>query len=53
MTTKQAIDIIYKDTPIEYIIDIRNGRDFIEVVGDAGGDLLVYRVYKDGTIVAR
>lgn len=53
MTTNQAIDIIYENTPIEYIIDIRNGCDFVEVVGDAGGDVLTYRVYKDGTICAR
>ena len=53
MTQEKALNIIFEDTPIEYIIEIRNGRDFIEVVGNAGGDVLTYRVYNDGTLVAR
>lgn len=53
MIEKEALKIIFKDTPIEYIIDIRNGLNFVEVVGDAGGDVLTYRVYNDGTLVAR
>jgi hypothetical protein len=38
---------------VEYVIDVRETPDFVEVVGDIGGDVVTYRVYDDGRVYAR
>ena len=53
MTIKEAEAIIYRDTPIEYIYRIIETSDYIEFVGDAGGDTLTYRVYNNGKVYAK
>ena len=53
MTINQAEQLIYEETPIEYIYRITETSDFIEFVGDAGGDTLTYRVYPNGKIYAK
>lgn len=50
---EKALDKIYAETPMEYHIEIYEGKDFVEVVGRAGGDTLTYRVYDNGSIYAR
>lgn len=49
----KALDRIYAETPMEYHIEIYEARDFVEVVGRAGGDTLTYRVYDNGNICER
>lgn len=53
MTIEQAEEILYRDTPIEYIYRFTQTKDFIEFVGDAGGDTLTYRVYNNGKVYAK
>lgn len=53
MTIEQAEKLIYENTPIEYIYRMTQTKDFIEFVGDAGGDTLTYRVYNNGKIYAK
>jgi hypothetical protein len=53
MTIEEAEKIIYRDTPIEYIYRITQTKDFIEFVGDAGGDILTYRVHNNGKVYAK
>lgn len=47
----RAQDIVLER--VEYIIDCYETPDFVEVVGNAGGDIVTYRVYDDGTVTAR
>lgn len=49
----KALDKIYTETPMEYHLEINEARDFVEVVGRAGGDTLTYRVYDNGSIYER
>ena len=44
---------VFENTPIDNIIDTYTGKDFVEVTGRAGGDILVFRRYNDGRIVER
>ena len=53
MTIEEAEKILYRDTPIEYVYRITQTKDFIEFVGDAGGDTLTYRVYNNGKVYAK
>lgn len=53
MNDKKIREIIYNHTPIDRIMRIVPFRDFAEVTGTAGGDVLTYRIYKDGTITER
>jgi hypothetical protein len=50
---EKALDRIFEETPMEYTIEVYEARDFVEVVGRAGGDVLTYRVYDSGAITAR
>lgn len=40
-------------TPIDEIYSYSFARDYVEVVGDAGGDTVTYRFYNDGRIIER
>ena len=53
MTDKEIREIIYNQTPIDRIMRIVWFKDFVEVTGPAGGDVLHYRIYNNGTIVER
>ena len=37
----------------DYIIEHRDGPDFLEVVGCIGGDVLTYRYYVNGIVTER
>ena len=45
--------IVFEKTPIDNIIDYYETRDFIEVTGRAGGDVLTYRIYNNGTVTEK
>lgn len=47
----KAQDIVLER--VEYILDCHETPDFVEVVGNAGGDIVTYRVYDDGAVTAR
>lgn len=49
----QVMDIVVKQTPIDKIINVAPFRDYYEVTGSAGGDILQYRIYNNGMIVER
>ena len=49
----KALDVLFNGTPIEYVLETYEARDFVEVVGRAGGDTLTYRVYDDGRVYER
>ena len=53
MTDKMVREIIKNKTPITRIVEIVKFGNFAEVVGRAGGDVLIYRIYANGTIVER
>lgn len=53
MTLDQAKDILFESTPVQTIISSYKGTNYIEFECRAGGDLLVYRVYNNGTITER
>ena len=46
MTHRQALDLLYNNTPVEIIIDSHETPDYYEFVGECGGDVMRYRVYK-------
>ena len=51
---KQHIEnLVFHSTPIENIITLYEGKDFIEVVGAAGRDTLTYRIYESGMVVEK
>ena len=53
MTESKAIKILYSRTPADKIISIDKYRNCYEIVARAGGDVLTYRVYENGTITER
>lgn len=53
MTEAEVKRIIATRTPIDIIISVYKDRDYTEVIGTAGGDVLTYRVYNNGTIGER
>ena len=57
LTNKEKIskaqDIVLAQTCVEFIEDYRCTPDFVEVIGNAGGDVLTFRVYNDGSIYER
>lgn len=38
---------------LDYILDIYEAKDFVEICGKVGGDSISYRVYDDGRITER
>lgn len=57
LTNKERIskaqDIVLTQTCVEFIEDYHCTPDFVEVIGNAGGDVLTFRVYNDGSIYER
>lgn len=51
--TKKTKETIYSKTPITQIIDFVKFKNFVEVIGKAGSDVLAFRIYADGTVVER
>lgn len=51
MSMKEAMDILFENTPTELIHEAHNEPDFYEFHVSMGGDAAVYRVYKkDGKV---
>lgn len=46
MTHKQALELLYNSTPVETILTSYEALDYFEFVGECGGDVIRYRVYK-------
>ena len=47
MTYKEALNILFEETPIETIYDSYDTSEYFEFVGSCGGDSLKYRIYKE------
>lgn len=47
MTYKQALNILYTQAAVEVVLEYHETPDFWEFVGDSGGDVHRYRVYKE------
>ena len=45
--------IVFEKTPITQIIETYEDVKFTDVTGKAGGDILTYRIYNDGTVCER
>lgn len=45
--------LVYEKTPIDKIISYYKTMQFVEVTGRAGGDVLTFRIYNDGTVTVR
>ena len=44
---------VYRETPIDYVLEVYTDKDFVEVTGRAGADTLTFRKYDSGKIVER
>lgn len=53
MTESKAIKILRSRTPADKIISIDKYGNFYEITARAGGDVLTYRVYENGTVTER
>lgn len=53
MVKENLKSIILQKTPLDTIIETFECRDYIEVTGRAGGDVLTYRIYSNGQVVER
>ena len=53
MSIEEAKDILFESTPATQILDTYKDKNFVEFTCRAGGDVLVFRVYNDGTIGER
>lgn len=52
MKEEAAKKLLFAMTPIDEILRVYNlGHGDWEFVGRAGGDILVYRVYNDGSVI--
>ena len=51
MTYQDAIEILFEQTPTDYILDSADTPEFFEFKVSCGGDACTYRIYnKCGTI---
>ncbi len=54
MTYKEAVELLFEETPMEIIYNCDDTPDFFEFKGECGGDVMCYRIYKkDGMITSR
>lgn len=54
MNYTDAIDILFEETPMEIIYEYDETPDFFQFRGEAGGDVMCYRIYKEtGQVTAR
>lgn len=54
MTRQDALDILFDNTPTDYIMEYDETPDFFQFHVSCGGDTCTYRVYKsDGRIHER
>ncbi len=51
MTQQDALNILFEETPTDYIIENDETPDFFQFHVSCGGDACTYRIYKkDGSI---
>ena len=50
---KKARQRIQVECGVDKVIEVIPTKEFVEVVGTKGGDILTYRVYNDGRITER
>ena len=50
MTVKKAKEILFTQTPADKILETYKDKDFVEFITKCGGDVVVYRIYNNGTI---
>ena len=54
MTYKQAVNILFEETPTDYILEYFETPDCFQFNVSCGGDLCRYRVYKEtGKVVEK
>ena len=53
MTREEVKKIVSERTPIGSIIEMYDCGSFWEVTGRAGGDVLTYRIYSNGSVCER
>lgn len=49
----KAQDRVLSETCMEYVTDVYEAPDFVQIDGKARGDNICFRVYDDGTITER
>lgn len=47
MNIKEATNILYENTPADYVMEAYETTDFFEFKVSMGGDVGTYRVYKE------
>lgn len=51
MNRQDALDILFEETPTDYILESYETPEFFQFQVSCGGDSCIYRIYKkDGTI---
>lgn len=51
MTEKDALNILFEETPTDYIMESYETPDFFQFQVSCGGDACTYRIYKkDGRV---
>ena len=51
MTKQDALDILFENTPTDYVMESCETSDFFQFHVSCGGDACTYRIYKkDGSI---
>ena len=50
MTVKKAKEILFAQTPVDKILDTYKDKNFVKFTTKCGGDVVVYRIYNNGTI---
>ena len=50
MQFAKAEKLLYEEVGYDYIMEAHQAPDFYEFIVSIGGDVLKYRVYKDGSI---
>lgn len=46
MTYKDALDILFEETPTDYILESNETPDYYQFYVSCGGDACTYRIYK-------
>ena len=47
MTYQDALDILFEETPTDYILEVNETPDFFQFQVSCGGDSCNYRIYKE------
>lgn len=51
MTRQEALDILFENSPADYVMETDETPYFFQFYVNCGGDICIYRIYKkDGSI---